>query len=78
DAEHRDLLDSVVRDAVGKGATVLLASHELDRARALAGRVVSMAGGVVQGPSGPLSGEQGPSGPAAAPVAGSREAAHVA
>ncbi len=47
DAEHRDLLDDLVRDAVERGATVLLASHETDRARALAGRIVTVAGGMV-------------------------------
>lgn len=47
DAEHRDLLDGVVRAAVEKGATVVLASHERDRAHALAGRVVEVAGGIV-------------------------------
>ncbi len=47
DAEHRDLLDSVVGDAVGRGATVLMASHEHDRAHALAGRAVTVAGGMI-------------------------------
>lgn len=46
DAEHRDLLDRLILDAVGRGATVLMASHEADRARALAGRSVTVAGGV--------------------------------
>ena len=32
DAEGRDLLDDLVRQAVAAGATVVLASHELDRA----------------------------------------------
>jgi heme ABC exporter ATP-binding subunit CcmA len=47
DAEHRDLLDGIVRDAVERGATVVLASHEHERASALAGRVVTVAGGQV-------------------------------
>jgi heme ABC exporter ATP-binding subunit CcmA len=47
DAEHRDLLDGLVRSAVAGGATVVLASHELDRATALADRSVLMAGGQV-------------------------------
>jgi heme ABC exporter ATP-binding subunit CcmA len=53
DAEHRDLLDRLIGGAVSRGATVLMASHEADRAVALAGRVVQMAGGAVQatGPS---------------------------
>jgi heme ABC exporter ATP-binding subunit CcmA len=45
DATGRDLLDSILRDVVAAGAAVLLASHELDRATALADRVVSSAGG---------------------------------
>jgi heme ABC exporter ATP-binding subunit CcmA len=54
DAEHRDLLDRLVGDAVGGGATVVLASHEADRAQALAGRVVHLAGGVVETATPPL------------------------
>ncbi len=38
DAEHRDLLDSLVREAAAGGATVLIASHEHERAGALAAR----------------------------------------
>jgi heme ABC exporter ATP-binding subunit CcmA len=53
DAEHRDLLDGLVRDASGRGATVLLASHERERASALAGRVVTIAGGQVVTPTTP-------------------------
>jgi heme ABC exporter ATP-binding subunit CcmA len=45
DAAGRDLIDQLVREAVEGGATVLIASHELERARALADRVVWMAGG---------------------------------
>jgi len=48
DAAGRDLLDDLVRAAVAGGATVVLASHEADRASALAGRTVTMAGGRVQ------------------------------
>ena len=47
DAEHRDLLDELVSDAVAQGATVVLASHERDRADGLAGRVVTVAGGAI-------------------------------
>ena len=47
DAEHRDLLDRLVRGAAGRGATVLLASHEHDRAHLLADRMVLVAGGTV-------------------------------
>lgn len=48
DAAGRDLLDDLVRSAVAAGATVLLASHETDRAAAVAGRTVTLAGGRVQ------------------------------
>ncbi|MDQ4096358.1 MAG: heme ABC exporter ATP-binding protein CcmA [Actinomycetota bacterium] len=49
DAAGRDLLDALVRQAVVDGATVLLASHELDRAASLATRQVQVAGGRVTG-----------------------------
>jgi heme ABC exporter ATP-binding subunit CcmA len=45
DAAGRDLFDGLVRDAARAGATVLFASHELDRALQLAHRVVTVAGG---------------------------------
>ena len=45
DAAGRDVLDELVREVVGTGATVVLASHELDRASALATRSVTLAGG---------------------------------
>jgi heme ABC exporter ATP-binding subunit CcmA len=57
DAEHRDVLDDVVRRAVGRGATVLIASHEHDRAGALARRIVTVAGGMVTASSPRLSPE---------------------
>jgi heme ABC exporter ATP-binding subunit CcmA len=47
DQAGRDVIDQLVRDAAGAGATVLVASHELERAEALARRVVTIAGGVV-------------------------------
>ena len=47
DAGGRNLLDGIVQDAAAGGATVLLASHELDRAAAIATRTVTMAGGQV-------------------------------
>ncbi len=45
DHDGRDLLDGLVRRAVADGATVLMSSHELDRAESLAHRVVRIAGG---------------------------------
>ena len=75
DAEHRDLLDDLVREHAASGATVVLASHEHERATALAGRSVTIAGGqVVTGspvaaPTEPEAAEVGPD---------SAEPAHVA
>jgi heme ABC exporter ATP-binding subunit CcmA len=51
DADGRERLDKLVADAASAGTTVLLASHELERARALSSRVVSMAGGQVRADS---------------------------
>ena len=47
DRATRDLLDTIVRDAAAGGATVLVASHDDDRAVALATRFVTVAGGHV-------------------------------
>lgn len=52
DADGRDLLDEVIRHAVRAGATVMVASHELERAEALATRVVTVSGGLVHDASG--------------------------
>src|SRR5262245_1130441 len=51
DNDARDLLDGLVRQAVDQGATVVLSSHELDRAQALAHREVGLAGGITPGPA---------------------------
>jgi heme ABC exporter ATP-binding subunit CcmA len=48
DRAGRDLVDSLVVEATTAGATVLFASHELDRAEGLASRVVTVAGGLVR------------------------------
>ncbi len=45
DAAGRDELDDTLRAAVGAGATVLVASHELERAGSLATRIVDVVGG---------------------------------
>jgi heme ABC exporter ATP-binding subunit CcmA len=45
DAAGRELLDGLVREAAAGGATVVLVSHEADRAAALAHRSVAIAGG---------------------------------
>lgn len=47
DADGRDLLDALARDAAADGVTVVFASHEADRATTLATRAVTMAGGQV-------------------------------
>lgn len=47
DQEGRDLLDRLIHDATAAGATVMLASHELDRVQGLRPRVVHIAGGAV-------------------------------
>ena len=64
DAEGRGVLDSVCAEAAAEGRTVLLASHELERARALAGREVVLTAGQAHGA---LEPETASSGPAAAP-----------
>ena len=46
--EGRNLLDDLVRGAAAAGATVLVASHELDRAEPLAHRSIHLAGGRVE------------------------------
>ena len=51
DHDGRDLLDELVHGAKAAGATILLASHELDRAEALADRVVTIAGGTLAAPA---------------------------
>jgi heme ABC exporter ATP-binding subunit CcmA len=48
DAASRDVVDEAVQAAAASGATVLLASHEHDRAAAVSGREVRLAGGVVR------------------------------
>jgi len=47
DDEGRDLVDGVVRDATRGGSTVLIASHDTDRATALSTRVLTVAGGTI-------------------------------
>ncbi|HEY5663470.1 MAG TPA: heme ABC exporter ATP-binding protein CcmA [Ilumatobacter sp.] len=52
DASGRDELDAVLRQAVASGATVVVASHELERAGSLADRIVDVVGGQVGRPAG--------------------------
>jgi heme ABC exporter ATP-binding subunit CcmA len=48
DAESRDSVDSAVVEAAAAGAAVLFASHDHDRAAALAHRRIRLSGGVVE------------------------------
>lgn len=66
DASGRDIVDALIGDAVAAGATVMFASHELDRAEDVAHRSVTLAGGVIAegtadstSPSGPESLDEG-------------------
>ena len=43
----RNAVDSLISEAVGAGATVLVSSHELERVRSLSPRVVTVAAGMV-------------------------------
>jgi len=47
DQVGRDLIDDLIRRAAGAGATVLMASHELERAGGVAHRLVTLDGGIV-------------------------------
>lgn len=49
DTAGRDEIDAVLRDAVSSGATVIVSSHEHERAQALATRIVTVDGGTVTG-----------------------------
>jgi len=51
DASGRDELDSTLRQAADSGATIIVASHELERAGSLATRVVDVVAGQVREPS---------------------------
>ncbi len=50
DAEGRDELDAVLRQAAASGATIVVASHELERAGALATRIVEVVAGQIKDP----------------------------
>lgn len=53
DAVGRDLVDGLITEAAAAGATVLFASHDLDRAEQVADRVVTIVGGAVADDSHP-------------------------
>ena len=50
-AGGRELLDAYVRRCSSEGRTVIIASHELERARPLVTREVTLVGGQVQAPA---------------------------
>ena len=47
DAEHRELLDRLLKEVAAGGATVVLASHEILTREVLADRVATVSGGMV-------------------------------
>jgi heme ABC exporter ATP-binding subunit CcmA len=47
DAEHRELLDGLLKEVAALGATVVLASHEILTTEVLADRVATVSGGMV-------------------------------
>ena len=55
DAAARDELDATLRDAAAAGATIIVASHELERAGTLATRVVEVVGGQIRTPHGEVA-----------------------
>ena len=50
DAAGRDDIDRLLRQATASGATVMVASHESDRAAPLATRTYDVVGGMIQHP----------------------------
>jgi heme ABC exporter ATP-binding subunit CcmA len=73
DAAARAEFDTIVREALSGGATVMCASHEIDASMAIAKRVVALAGGRVVS-DGPVVRESEPvvrdSGPVVVPMRG--------
>jgi heme ABC exporter ATP-binding subunit CcmA len=76
DAEGRELLDVLIGEAAAGGSTVVIASHELDRAAALAHRILTVVGGVVE-QAAPAGGAAQPDAAPAPPPTG-RRTIHVA
>lgn len=66
DQAGRNVVDELIADAIAAGATVIVASHELDRVRPLASHVVTVAGGIVQ----EITVQEIAAGDAAGPAAG--------
>jgi heme ABC exporter ATP-binding subunit CcmA len=57
DQEGRDQVDNLIANAAQAGATVMLASHELERVSRLTHRTVTVAGGLVVGDTGSRGGD---------------------
>ena len=57
DQQTRDTVDTLVRGAAAAGATVVLATHELERIAVLEPRVVSVVGGMVRSGDDPADSE---------------------
>ena len=51
DAKGRDEIDLILREAASAGATIVVASHEVERAQQLASRAVALVAGHVRGVS---------------------------
>ena len=49
DQEGRQIVDDLIEESVGAGATVIVASHDLERVLKLSTRVVTLSGGAVVG-----------------------------
>jgi len=68
DRYARDQFDDLVREAVARGATVVIASHETERAEGLADRSVTIVGGTIAAPTSGSAADEPPA--AASPAAG--------
>jgi heme ABC exporter ATP-binding subunit CcmA len=83
DQAGRDVLDRLISDAAAAGATILVASHDLDRATRVATRTVTIAGGAVTAdttpppPSPVFAPDLAPRGATSAAKTGGEEAARV-
>ena len=80
DQQGRDLLDELLASSRASGRTVLFASHEHERAEAIADRVVHIAGGVVVEPPGTAgrAGGAGESGATESGAGGTQDSATAA
>ncbi|HZA86507.1 MAG TPA: heme ABC exporter ATP-binding protein CcmA [Acidimicrobiales bacterium] len=77
DHETRDQLDALAGQAVAQGATVVMASHELDRAQALAHRVVELVGGTTDHGATATAPVEAPTPAAPTPSSGTTESPEI-